>query len=236
MTEPGKLYLVSIPIGNPEDLSTRAVRVLSEVDEVVCEELRVGSTLMKRLGIQTSITLLNEHNESEQTPGLLKALQQGRSLALISDAGTPVFADPGLELVRGAVLIKARVIPVPGASSLMSALVCSGFSLNEFHYAGFLPRQSQARQVRLKKLKEIRTLLVILETPYRLNALLKDVQKIFKASTTTVLAMNLTQDNENFYRGTLADIQKHFSLNRFKGEFVLMLNNETPVSGRNKRV
>ena len=155
---------------------------------------------------------------------------------MISDAGTPVFADPGLELVRGAVLIKARVIPVPGASSLMSALVCSGFSLNEFHYAGFLPRQSQARQVRLKKLKEIRTLLVILETPYRLNALLKDVQKIFKASTTTVLAMNLTQDNENFYRGTLADIQKHFSLNRFKGEFVLMLNNETPVSGRNKRV
>ena len=236
MAEPGKLYLVSTPIGNFEDLSTRAVRVLSEVDEVVCEELRVGSTLMKRLGIQTSITLLNEHNESEQTPGLLKALQQGRSLALISDAGTPVFADPGLELVRGAVLIKARVIPVPGASSLMSALVCSGFSLNEFHYAGFLPRQSQARQVRLKKLKEIRTLLVILETPYRLNALLKDVQKIFKASTTTVLAMNLTQDNENFYRGTLADIQKHFSLNPFKGEFVLMLNNETPVTGRNKRV
>ena len=236
MAELGKLYLVSTPIGNFEDLSTRAVRVLSEVDEVVCEELRVGSTLMKRLGIQTSITLLNEHNESEQTPGLLKALQQGRSLALISDAGTPVFADPGLELVRGAVLIKARVIPVPGASSLMSALVCSAFSLNEFHYAGFLPRQSQARQVRLKKLKEIRTLLVILETPYRLNALLKDVQKIFKASTTTVLAMNLTQDNENFYRGTLADLQKHFSLNHFKGEFVLMLDNENPVLGRNKRV
>ena len=236
MAEPGKLYLVSTPIGNFDDLSNRAVRVLSEVDEVVCEELRVGSTVMKRLGIQTYITLLNEHNESEQTPSLLKALQQGRSLALISDAGTPVFADPGLELVRGAVLIKARVIPVPGASSLMSALVCSGFSLNEFHYAGFLPRQSQARQVRLKKLKEIRTLLVILETPYRLNALLKDVQKIFKDSTTAVLAMNLTQDNENFYRGTLCNMQKHFSLNPFKGEFVLMLDNENPVSGRNKRV
>ena len=183
MAEIGKLYLVSTPIGNLQDISKRALSVLTEVDEVVCEELRVGTTLMKRLGIDTPITLLNEHNETGQTTILLKSLKQGKTLALISDAGTPVFADPGLELVRGAIRLKVSVIPVPGASSLMSALVCSGFSLNEFHFAGFLPRQTGARLDRLKSLSEIRTLLIILETPYRLNALLKDLNKIFNVNT-----------------------------------------------------
>jgi 16S rRNA (cytidine1402-2'-O)-methyltransferase len=154
---------------------------------------------------------------------------------LISDAGTPVFADPGLELVRGAIRLKVSVIPVPGASSLMSALVCSGFSLNEFHYAGFLPRQAGARLDRLKNLREIRTLLIILETPYRLNALLKDLNKIFNVNTRSVLAMNLTQENEDFFRGTLAEMQKHFSLNPFKGEFVLMLDNQSDKNFRRKR-
>ena len=235
MAEVGKLFLVSTPIGNLQDISKRALNVLTEVDEVVCEEQRVGSTLMKRLGIETSITLLNEHNETDQTTILLKSLKQGKTLALISDAGTPVFADPGLELVRGAIRLKVSVIPVPGASSLMSALVCSGFSLNEFHYAGFLPRQTGARLDRLKSLREIRTLLIILETPYRLNALLKDLNKIFNNNTRSVLAMNLTQENEDFFRGTLAEMKKHFSLQPFKGEFVLMLDNQCDKKYRRKR-
>ena len=235
MTEVGKLYLVSTPIGNLQDISKRALNVLTEVDEVVCEEQRVGSTLMKRLGIDTPITLLNEHNETGQTTILLKSLKQGKTLALISDAGTPVFADPGLELVRGAIRLKVSVIPVPGASSLMSALVCSGFSLNEFHFAGFLPRQTGARLDRLKSLREIRTLLIILETPYRLNVLLKDLNKIFNANTRSVLAMNLTQENEDFFRGTLAEMKKHYSLNPFKGEFVLMLDNQSDKKYRGKR-
>ena len=235
MAEVGKLYLVSTPIGNLQDISKRAQNVLTEVDEVVCEEQRVGSTLMKRLGIDTPITLLNEHNETGQTTILLKSLKQGKTLALISDAGTPVFADPGLELVRGAIRLNVSVIPVPGTSSLMSALVCSGFSLNEFHYAGFLPRETGARLDRLKSLREIRTLLIILETPYRLNALLKDLNKIFNNNTRSVLAMNLTQENENFFRGTLVEMQKHFSLNPFKGEFVLMLDNQSDNKFRGKR-
>ena len=235
MAEVGKLYLVSMPIGNLQDISKRALSVLTEVDEVVCEEQRVGSTLMKRLGIETPITLLNEHNETGQTAILLKSLKQGKTLALISDAGTPVFADPGLELVRGAIRLKVSVIPVPGASSLMSALVCSGFSLNEFHFAGFLPRQTGARLDRLKSLRDIRTLLIILETPYRLNALLKDLNKIFNTNTRSVLAMNLTQENEDFFRGTLAEMQKHFSLSPFKGEFVLMLDNQSDKKYRGKR-
>ena len=226
--------MVSTPIGNLQDISKRALSVLTEVDEVVCEEQRVGSTLMKRLDIDTPITLLNEHNETGETAILLKSLKQGKTMALISDAGTPVFADPGLELVRGAIRLKASVIPVPGASSLMSALVCSGFSLNEFHFAGFLPRQTGARMDRLKSLREIRTLLIILETPYRLNALLKDLNKIFNVNTRSVLAMNLTQENEDFFRGTLAEMQKHFSLNPFKGEFVLMLDNQSDQKFRRK--
>ena len=235
MAEIGKLYLVSTPIGNLQDISKRALSVLTEVDEVVCEEQRVGSTLMKRLGIDTPITLLNEHNEIGQTSILLKSLKHGKTLALISDAGTPVFADPGLELVRGAIRLKVSVIPVPGVSSLMSALVCSGFSLNEFHFAGFLPRQTGARLDRLKSLREIRTLLIILETPYRLNALLKDLNKIFSTNTRSVLGMNLTQENEDFFRGTLAEMQKHFSLNPFRGEFVLMLDNQSDKNFRRKK-
>ena len=235
MAEVGKLYLVSTPIGNLQDISKRALNVLIKVDVVVCEEQRVGSTLMKRLGIETPITLLNEHNETDQSTILLKSLKQGKTLALISDAGTPVFADPGLELVRGAIRLKVSVIPVPGASSLMSALVCSGFSLNEFHFAGFLPRQTEARLDRLKSLRKIWTLLIILETPYRLNALLKDLNKIFNNKTRSVLAMNLTQENEDFFRGTLAEMQKHFSLNPFKGEFVLMLDNQSDKKYRGKR-
>lgn len=235
MDKSGKLYLVSTPIGNLEDISSRALKILSEVDEVVCEEQRMGSTLMKRLGVKTPINLLNEHNEIEQTPVLLQALQSGQNLALISDAGTPVFADPGLELVRGAHRIKAKVIPVPGASSLMSALVCSGFSLQEFYYVGFLPRKSQDRLARLNTLMEIRTLLVFLEAPYRLNALLKDVDKVFKSSTPSVLAMNLTQPNENFIHGSLGKILKHFTNFPFKGEFVLMLNNQKSVPVKKRR-
>ena len=201
MAEVGKLYLVSTPIGNLQDISKRALSVLTEVDEVVCEEQRVGSTLMKRLGIDTPITLLNEHNETSQTTILLKSLKQGKTLALISDAGTPVFADPGLELVRGAIRLKASVIPVPGASSLMSALVCSGFSLNEFHYAGFLPRQTGVRLDRMKSLREIRTLLIILETPYRLNVLLKDLNKVFNNNTRSVLARILLRKMKIFSAG-----------------------------------
>lgn len=230
MAFPGKLYLVSVPIGNRDDLSTRAVRVLGAVDEIVCEERRNGSTLLKQLGLQVPLSLLNEHNEEENIPRLLEELRRGQSLALISDAGTPVFADPGLELVRGATKINAQIIPIPGASSLMAALVCSGFSLQQFYFAGFLPRKSKERLARLKELHQIRTTLVILETPYRLNPVLQDALKVFSNSTPTVLCMNLTQKDEQFHRRSLKKMLEHFEQFLFRGEFVLLLDNSPSVT------
>ena len=227
MAELGSLYLVSIPIGNPLDLSPRATGVLSEVDKVICENRRMGSSFLKKLGIKATVYELNKHNELAKTPTLLKALGSGQSLALISDAGTPVFADPGLDLVQEAIRLNVPVVPVPGASSLMAALVSSGFSLNQFHFAGFIPRQSKKRLNRLKELQKICTLLVIFETPYRLNPLLRDTIKIFPSSTPAALCMNLTFANEKIFRCNLKKMQSHFEKAPFRGEFVLLLDNST---------
>ena len=195
---------------------------------VVCENIRNGSTCLKKHGIRTSLFELNKNNETEDTKTLLEVLGSGQSLALISDAGTPIFADPGLELVQGAIRLKVPVVPVPGASSLMAALVSSGFSLDQFHFAGFMPRQGNQRLSRLKELLKIRTLIVFLETPYRMNPLLKDTLKIFPTSTPAVLCMNLTQSNEKMYRGHLKQMQAQFEKAPFKGEFVLLLDNSAP--------
>ena len=222
--------MVSVPIGNRDDLSPRAVRVLSAVDEIVCEDRRNGSTLLKQLGLQVPLSLLNEHNEEENILRLIEELRRGRSLALISDSGTPVFADPGLELVRAASRLKAPVIPIPGASSLMAAIVCSGFSLQHFYFAGFLPRKSKERLTRLKELNQIRTTLVILEAPYRLNPVLQDALKVFSNRTPAVLCMNLTQKNEKIQRSSLKKMRDFFEQFPFKGEFVLLLDNSPSAS------
>ena len=130
---------MSTPIGNLQDISKRALSVLTEVDEVVCEEQRVGSTLMKRLGIDTPITLLNEHNETGQTSILLKSLKQGKTLALISDAGTPLLSDPGQLLIKTCIKNNIQIVPIPGVSSITASMSVSGFK-DQFLFYGFLPK------------------------------------------------------------------------------------------------
>lgn len=223
-TEQGQLYLVSTPIGHPDDITLRAINILKEVDEIICEEYKTGSKLIKRLGIEKNLLRLNEHNEEEEIEVIIKKLRSGNSLALISDCGTPVFADPGYHLVQAVIAANIKFTTVPGASSLMAALVSCGFPINEFYFAGFLPRKSEERPEAIAKLANIQTILVIYEAPYRLQPLLKDLTRILGKNLPAAICMNLTQPDEKIHRGNLRELNKYFQENKLKGEFVILIN------------
>jgi 16S rRNA (cytidine1402-2'-O)-methyltransferase len=222
MIEKGRLYIVATPIGNPRDITLRALDILQEVDAVICEEYREGSTLLKRLGVSKEIIELNEHNESEVTPQITMRLHQNQALALISDCGTPVFADPGATLIHRLVEEGIQVVPIPGPSSLMATLSIMDFKLDRFIYAGFLPRDREERKRALKHLRTTRFPIVLMDAPYRLGALLDDLQAVYGPAVKITLAMDITLPNEMIFRGTLAEARK--SLSGRKSEFVLIVH------------
>jgi len=221
MTEKGHLYIVATPIGNPRDITLRALDVLQEVDAVICEEYREGSTLLKKLGISKEIILLNEHNEAEQAPSIAERLRQNQSIALISDCGTPVFADPGATLIKHLVEEGLPVVPIPGPSSLMAALSILDFKLDRFIYAGFLPRDRDERRKALKHLRYTRYPIIVMDAPYRLFPLLEDLEAVYGAGSSITLAMDLTLATETIFRGTIGEAKS--SLGQRKGEFVLIV-------------
>ncbi len=223
MVKKGCLYVVATPIGNPRDITLRALDVLQEVDAVICEEYREGSTLLKRLGIQKEIIEVNEHNETTQAPLVVeRLLLQQQSLALISDCGTPVFADPGATLIRRLVEQGIPVVPVPGASSLMAALSVLDVKLDRFIYAGFLPRDRAERKKALKHLRSTRFPIILMDAPYRLAALLADLEEAYGGGATITLAMDMTLPGETIFRGTIAAAEK--SIGQRKSEFVLIVH------------
>ena len=215
-----KLYVVSTPIGNSDDITLRALKVLEEVDFVICEERKIGSKFLKSVGISKPMELLNEHNENEQTQKLIIRLYE-ESAALISDAGTPLFADPGNELVRMCHKNNIRVVPVPGVSSLLAALMGSGSRLERFLYYGFLPANKDKRLSALKKLPADLDL-VFLEAPYRLKPFLRDLTKILGNHRQGIIAYKLTYPQEQFFWGNLKELAV-MTENLPKGEFVFIL-------------
>ena len=220
--EPGKLYIVATPIGNPGDITFRAVAILRSVDAVICEEYKPGSTLLKKLDIAgKELILLNEHNEAEQAAELLPRLFNGESFALISDCGTPVFADPGAYLIQLASSSGITVSPVPGASSLMAALSLLDTKIERFVFAGFLPRDPEQRRRELSRYRGYRMPVVVMDTPYRLAALLDDVAKIFGKGQWVMVAFDLTLPGERVYRGEVGDLGRQ--IGGKKGEFVLVV-------------
>jgi 16S rRNA (cytidine1402-2'-O)-methyltransferase len=222
MTEQGCLYVVATPIGNPRDITLRALDVLQAVDAVICEEYRVGSTLLKKLNIQKEIIEINEHNEASQAPLLVERLHQGQSAALISDCGTPVFADPGATLIHLLVEQAIPVVPIPGASSLMATLSILDIKLDRFIYAGFLPRDRAERKKALKHLRATRFPIILLDAPYRLAALLGDLGEVYGGETLITLAIDLTLPGEIIFRGTISEADRSFG--QRKGEFVLIVH------------
>jgi 16S rRNA (cytidine1402-2'-O)-methyltransferase len=217
------LFIVATPIGNPDDITLLAITVLREADAVICEEMRIGTTRLKRLEISgKEILVLNEHNEQDQATAIAARLAQGETMALISDTGTPVFADPGHFLIEVASGFGIRVSPVPGANSIIAALSVLDFRLEQFVFGGFLPREADRRRGELTRLRGLRMPVVLMDTPYRLGALLDDVAKVFGAGQAVTVACDLTLPSEKIYRGSAASVRKQ--VGQRKAEFVLVIH------------
>ncbi len=220
----GTLYLVSTPIGNLEDITHRAVRVLGEVDVIACEDTRHTQKLLNHYGINTKTISYHEHNERERAVELIKQLKRGSDVAIVSDAGTPGISDPGFRLAGIAIDSGVRVVPVPGASALITALVASGMPTDEFFFGGFLPARSGARRARLNELRAIPATLILYEGPHRIAATLKDARDIL-GERQGVVARELTKMHEEIVRGRLSELAARFgSAESARGEMVLIID------------
>ena len=220
---PGVLYLVATPIGNINDMTFRALNVLKSADVVVCEERREGEKLLRHFGIEKSVEMLNEHNEAAASFHILDHLKAGKSVALVSDCGTPVFSDPGQLLVRKAVQQGIKIVPIPGASSLMPALTVSGFTIDQFLFYGWLSPKKDRRRAELRQLLQERRTIVLMDTPYRLAPLLRDLAETFGTARRICVAFNLTLPGEQMFYGTATELSKKLSDKEMKGEFVIVI-------------
>lgn len=222
----GKLYIISTPIGNDDDISVRALNLLKICDIVVCEELKEGAHLLKTYRLNKELIALNEQNEEQEVYKLINLIKDGKKLALISDAGTPIFADPGLKLLQAALRSNLNIEVAPGASSIMTALVRSGFDIDRFFFAGFLNRKSEQRLSELKQLKHFPYTTVLLETPYRLMAFLEAASSVMPERE-VYIGMNLTMIYETHHYGTFKEIYEKLSKEKIKAEFVVVIKGDT---------
>jgi len=226
----GKLYVVGTPIGNLEDLTPRAARVLGEVSLIAAEDTRVTRRLLSHLGLHTPMVSYNEHNQHQRLPALLEALGSG-GVALVTDAGMPGVSDPGAELVSQAAAAGFPVEAVPGVSAVTTAMAMSGMSGDEFLFLGFLPRKARERRARLQELTRSTHTLVIFEAPHRLQATLKDILAVLGDREMSV-CRELTKFYEEVFRGNASEALTHFREPR--GEFVLVLHGAAPASAANE--
>lgn len=239
----GILFVVATPIGNRGDLTRRAEEVLREVDLIAAEDTRHSAGLLRWLGVGTSVQSLHEHNEARATPRLLRLLAEGRSVALISDAGTPLLSDPGYRLVRAARAAGIRVSPVPGPSAVTAALSVAGLATDRFAFEGFLPPRAAARREALARLREDPRTLVFFEAPHRVGETLADMLEAFGGQREAVLARELTKLYEEVrgytLEGLLASVRAHPEHNR--GEMVILVAGRAEpsaaeLSGEDQRV
>ena len=221
----GNLYIVATPIGNLTDITQRAIDILQSVDFIAAEDTRHSQTLLQHYRIATKLVAYHEHNESTQADTMVAELQAGKSIALISDAGTPLISDPGYSLVRKAIAGNIPVIPLPGPCAITTALSASGLATDSFYFAGFLPTKTTARQTRLSELENLSTTLIFYEAPHRILDSLHDVQTIF-GERQVVLARELTKKFETFYRGSAADIIAQLTAHEDeqRGEMVILVS------------
>ena len=206
----GTLYLVATPIGNLEDVTRRALRVLGEADVVACEDTRRTRTLLEHFGIRARTLSYHEHNERERAEELVRLLEAGGTVALVSDAGTPGINDPGYRVVRACVERNLSVVPVPGPTAFVAALTASGLPTDEFYFGGFLPARSHARRERLAAVKTLRATLVFYETPHRLAHALADAREVLGEREAAV-ARELTKMHEEIVRGRLSELAESFA-------------------------
>ncbi len=219
---PGTLYLVATPIGNLEDMTFRAVRVLKECDVVAAEDTRRTGQLLKHFGLSKPMLSYFQFNEAKRSEEILERLKQGEKVALVTDAGSPGISDPGERVVRAVREAGLRVESVPGPCALVAALTASGLPTDEFHFIGFLPHKSGQRRKQLEALKQFAGTLVLYESPYRIEKLLVELTEVFPERQ-IVLARELTKKFEEFLRGTPAELLEVTQKRSLKGEFVVMV-------------
>ena len=221
----GTLYIVATPIGNIDDISLRARKVLADVSVVAAEDTRRSGKLLERLGIKTRMVSCHEHNEIERVPELLAQLEQGDDVALVSDAGTPLVSDPGYRLVIGAVAANITVSPIPGCNAAIAAASVSALPTDQMLFVGFLPQSSAKRQARLTELRDISATLLIYEAVHRVRATLEDIAKVLGKDRQIVAARELTKLHEQLYRGTVEEViaQTAVDGNANKGEYTLVI-------------
>ncbi|MTI18533.1 16S rRNA (cytidine(1402)-2'-O)-methyltransferase [Rhodobacteraceae bacterium RKSG542] len=216
-------YIVSTPIGNLGDITIRALETLAASDLIACEDTRVTGGLLHRFGIRTQMIPYHEHNGERQRPRIEAALAEGKIVSLVSDAGTPLISDPGYQLVRALLEAGHKVVPIPGASAMLTGIVASGLPSDMVVFAGFLPHKSGARRKRLEELSEQAGTLVLYESPHRVGSSLGDMAQILGPDREAVVARELTKKFEEFKRGTLRELASLFSENTVKGELVIMI-------------
>lgn len=225
----GKLYLVPTPIGNLEDITLRALRVLKEVNLILAEDTRTSAPMLKHFGIEQKVYAHHQHNEHKAVAEIVKFLKEGQNIALISDAGTPAISDPGFLLVREVLKNDLAVECLPGATAFVPALVNSGLPNDRFTFEGFLPVK-KGRQTRLKELLTETRTMIFYESPHRLLKTLEEFVEYFGAERQASVSRELTKMFEENVRGTLSEIKAHFENHILKGEIVLIVaGNDTPA-------
>jgi len=220
------LYVVATPIGNLEDLSARASRILADVDLILAEDTRQSVKLLRHCGINTPMQSFHDFNERDLVAGIVERLRQGKNVALISDAGTPLICDPGFQLVGRAIAGEIRVVPIPGPSAIITALSVAGLPTNRFVFEGFVPEQRNARQKLLKSLAYETRTIVLFETPHRIVAFLEAAVDAFGPDREAVLARELTKKFETLDRAPLGGLldQMQAGASVSKGEFVVLIS------------
>ncbi len=221
----GILYIVATPIGHLGDLSPRAVEVLSEVEVIAAEDTRVTRKLLQHMGATTSMLSLHEHNEQQRIDTLLSRLQAGESVALVSDAGTPLISDPGYPLVKAVREAAIKLVPIPGPCALISALSVSGLPTDKFIFEGFLPGKASGRRARFEELKHEHRTLIFYESPHRILACLEDLETVMGAEREVVVARELTKTFETIHSGSVVETKNWVEQdqNQQRGEIVLLI-------------
>jgi 16S rRNA (cytidine1402-2'-O)-methyltransferase len=226
MTEqkkPGTLYVVATPIGNLEDITYRAVRVLKEADLIACEDTRHTAKLLHHYGIDKPTVSYHEHNEAVRAEELVATLTAGLNVAQVSDAGMPGISDPGYRVIKLAIERGVQVVPIPGASAVVTALAASGVPTDSFQFLGFLPAKSGQRRTMLESLRNAAQTTVVYEAPHRIAETIKDIVELLGAERPVVLARELTKMHEEFIRGSAAEVLQRVQQHELKGEMTLLI-------------
>ena len=228
-----KLFLVPTPIGNLEDMTFRAIRILKECDLILAEDTRTSAPMLKHFGIDKRVFSHHQHNEHKATSEIIRFLQEGQKIALISDAGTPAISDPGFFLVREEIKNNIPVECLPGATAFVPALVNSGLPAESFCFEGFLPVK-KGRQTKFKKLAEEDRTIILYESPHRLLKTLEEFAQYLGADRQASVSRELTKMFEETVRGTLVEIKSHFENNTLKGEFVICIAGKPAIKSKSK--